>query len=200
MGFHCTSTCHLWTIYCSCDHNRTEIIGWPLSDQNLAGLSKISQKQWKSCFCGRSLWASWSLIHLSYRVGKFGVHWNRSVKACWEIIGRSMRLSNTLEHLLSIRWAFVEHSLRGCFPWWSLRDCFGLSQNFTVIMVTVEIIGWSLTDLGDLYIAQWSQRSPPLCKGATAVTVVCLLHTTCHFCVYAELHSLMILRFCDHLR
>ena len=67
------------------------------------------------------------------------------IDGCWEIIGRLMR---SLSCSLSIRWSFIEHSLSigDRFPWRSLRDCFGLNQNFEEIVSTVEIAGWSLTD------------------------------------------------------
>ena len=116
------------------------------------------QKQRKSCFCVRSLYARWSHSHFSFGVDKFGVHWK------------------IVERLLRDRWAFLERSLRDRFPWWSLRDCVGQSQN---VAETVAITGRSLRDLGDrrrslkdrweiwpfVHRSTISQRSPPLCKG-----------------------------------
>ena len=52
-----------------------------------------------------------------------------------------------IERLLKDHWEIdeiIERSLRD--HWRSLRDCFGLSQNFEETVATVEITGRSLTD------------------------------------------------------
>ena len=46
----------------------------------------------------------------------------RSLRDYWEI-------DEIIDCWMSVYWAFIEDLLRDHFPWWALRDCFGLSQN-----------------------------------------------------------------------
>ena len=157
---------------------------------NWPDLSTISQKQWKRHFCVRSLCACWSLSHLSFGVDKFGVHWKIAERSLgdrwdhWALLECSLRIHWAfIERSLSIHWTFIEYSLKDCFPWRSLRNCFGLSQNFEETMATVEVTRQSLTDYWEILaiagrslkdcweiwpffhrsmISQWLS---PLCKG-----------------------------------
>ena len=114
---------------------RTEIVGWPLSDNKLARSLNNLLKAMKKLI----LWEI--LVHslISQPSLLWGGHIWCSLKDRWEIIGRLMTSLNA-------PWAFIESSLRNHFRWQSLRDSFGLSQNFADTAVTVEITGQSLTD------------------------------------------------------
>ena len=133
--------------------------------QNWPDLSMISQKQRKSHFCGRSLYTHWSFSHLSFGVEKFGIHWKIAERSLgdrwdyWALLEHSLSAPWAfVEHSSSICWAFIECSLRDCFCWRSLRDYFGLNQNFKETMAVVEIIRQPLTDCEILAIAGHSVK------------------------------------------
>ena len=127
----------------------------------------------------------WDLSAISHLGWKNLGFIEKSLRDYWEI-------NEIVEYSLSAHWAFVEHSLSICwarslrdhFPWWSLRNCFRLSQNFAETVVTVEITAQSLRDYWKILViaqqslgALWkiwpffhrsiiSQQSPPLNKGS----------------------------------
>ena len=95
-----------------------------LGDQRLAGSLKSKGK-------AASVWDPCALIDLSAispSRWKNVAFIERSLRDHWEI------------------GEIIECSLRDRFPWRSLRDCFGLSQNLEETMATMEITGQSLTD------------------------------------------------------
>ena len=109
-----------------------------LGDQKLAQSPNDLWKAMKKPF----LWE----ILMSSLISKPSLLWGgqlwHSLKDGGEIIGRSMRSLSTpwvlKERSLSVHWAFPEHSLRDRFPCRSLRDCFGLCQNFEETVVTMD--------------------------------------------------------------
>ena len=119
--------------------HRTEIVRWPFEQSKIGPISQRSLKSNKKAISvGDScpLVDLWAISPLRLKNLAFI---ERSLRDHWEI-------DEIVESSLSIHWAFVEQSLRDRFHWWSLRDCFGLSQNFEETVATMEVIGRSLTN------------------------------------------------------
>ena len=176
-----------------CPLHRTRSLGDQKLAQSLNDLSKATKKRFLREILVRSLISQPSLLHGWKNWRSLTDHWEttgrfmRSLSAHWALLKCSLSIRWVS---LSVRWAFIEFSLRDRFPWRSLRDCFGLRQNFEETMATIEITGWSLTDHWQILVItgrslkdRWEiwpflhrstifQWSPPLCKGGFITIII----------------------------